>query len=155
MTRRTGLGAPWPEAPTWLLHSALGLHLLLCLSFPVCTVGTMAAPDSGTPHLARLGVSSNTCYFYQANIHPGPETLPEEVEVRAPHEPECNVACKVMPLGELQTWPCRIFERQSFKHLCLCRSGKPPGAAKSPDWLSQVPTFLPFTFSINLVLFSP
>ena len=68
----------------------------------------MAAPDSGTPQLARLGVSNNMRYFYQPNTHPAPETLPEEVEVRAPYELKCKVACKVMPLGQLQTWPCRF-----------------------------------------------
>ena len=69
----------------------------------------MAAPDSGTPQLARLGVSNNMRYFYQPNTHPAPETLPEEVEVRAPYEIKCKVACKVMPLGQLQTWPCRFL----------------------------------------------
>lgn len=114
-------------------------------------MGTMAAPDSGTPCLAHLGGSSYTCYFYQAITHPGPETLPEEVEVRAPHESECKVTRKVMPLGQFQTWPC-CFLRGRISSISAYSGLRPPGARNSPDWLSQVPTFPTLHFSC-LVLF--
>ena len=137
LSSATPEGDSEPGLPSWLLHSALGLHLIPCLSFPVCTMGTMAAPDSGTPCLAHLGGSSNTCYFYQANIHPGPETLPEEVEVRAPHESEC----KVMPLWQLQTWP-PLFEGQDFKHLCLFRTETP--WSREFTWLAELGANIPY-----------
>ena len=110
VTREDQAGAPGPGSPPGF-STQLSDFTFSCASVSLSAQwGQWQLQTQGPPCLAHLGGSSNMCYFYQTNIHPGPETLPEEVEVRAPHESECKVTCKVMPLWQLQTWPCRFLK---------------------------------------------
>ena len=142
---------PWPSScpgPNTQLSDFTSTRASVSLS---AQRGRWQPRSQGPPHHHRRSWGScNRCYTYSANAI-RVLRLPEEVEVRAPHDPSAR-SWSIMPLWQLGGLAL-LFEGLDFKHLCAYSALRRPEQGNHCLAKSGADLPLPFTFPVWFFLF--